>query len=188
MGLKEIIKEIQNRTDKKIIELEDSSVFEIAEIIKNWDQKIADKKETILKENQRIVQQKIQQSRFLIKNKCKTAILQKKKDIIDEIFDKTQNELKNIDQKEYIKIVSSLLSKLPHIKDAKIVSVKGREQELKQAIIESKTDYEIAKETVTSVGGFVFKSETITVDNRFEILLDRIKEEYLLEISLILFS
>jgi len=188
MALKDIIntitdeakaeaEKIKQEGKKKIEAIEEES----RQKIKTEEKKIDD---SIEKEAQKVVDRAAFESNIKERNK----IVSLKQEIVDEVFDKVLEKIKELGDNEYSAVMKKLIADLPEVESGYITPIAGKEDLTRKALQDSGKNYSISDSSIEGAGGFVFKSKDIEVDNRFEELLKGLREELEIEISNKLFG
>lgn len=188
MALQDIIKTILDEAENDAAKIRREGDVKVKEIEdegrKKVEQEEASIEENISKEAQKIVDRVKFESNIEERNK----IVSIKQEIVDEVFSKAQNKIKEINDEEYVSLLKKLINSLPEVEAGEIISVSGKEELTRRALQESGKDYSISNDTIDGLGGFLFKSSDIEVNNRFEELLSGLKESLEIEISNKLFN
>lgn len=187
MSLEDIKKSISEETEKKIKELSQATEIKISAINKEWQKKIQDREIEIIERVKDQAKRKMQQLKFLAKTQTQAQIMNKKQQIIAKVFDSALAKLGTISDDEYVSLMEKLISKLP-ASDGNIYSVAGKEKLLAKALAKKAGDIVMADKSVPGSGGFIFKTNEIEIDNRFEALVKNQKEKLIVEFSKILFK
>lgn len=181
MSLEEVKKELIKKAK------EDSQ-----KIIKEGEEgkkKIFEKVEEKLEKKKEIVDNDIENLKDVLEKKeisstelnCQKAILEEKKKIIDDVFEKAKEKLRNQSKDERKNIIDKLISKVEQ--EIKVEKIYCNDKD--KSLVNS-GKYQQAE----MIGGIIAenKDETIRVDYSYDLLLSNVKEEKLAEISKILFS
>jgi len=182
MALDDIKKSILAEADAEVRKIEEEGNKKIAEINNEWAKKIEDKKQEIIASGQRKANQKVQQTQFKLQAQAQTEILTQKQKVIDKVYKLALQKLGELDDAEYVELMTKLIGQLPS-GDGELTSVKEKENLLKKALRQSGKKYDLAKEEINGIGGFVFKSEEVEIDNTFATLVNNAKEQTSLSVS-----
>lgn len=186
MALIDILKKIEEETGLKVSEINKEAELKIREIEKEADRKIKDREEEIKKETEKNAKRIIDQSRFENEQETKGLILKKKHQIIDEVFFRVLEKLKNLDKAAYEESLSKLYGEIQDSGKGSIYVASKRQEETKFFFEGKKVN---VGGIVESVGGFVYKSPDVEIDNTFESLINKdVREKTEMEIINFLFS
>lgn len=186
MALEDILKKIKKETEEKIKKIEEEAKEEIKKIEENYHKKIEMKKNEILSEVKEEVNKKIRQAQINISLETKNLILLKKQEILENLYQEVLNDLSNLNEKDYLKLISLLIKKCPE--KGEIIPAQGKEEITQRAILESKKNLTLSDKSLPIKGGFVFSSENLEIDNSFENLIKIVREKTEIEVAKILFS
>jgi len=197
MALDDIKKAILAEAEKEVKKIEAGGEKKVAVVRDEWSKKIEIRKQEIIASGQRKANQKVQQTQFKVQAQAQTEILNQKQRIIDQVYKLALQKLGELDDDKYTELLAGLINQLPESK-GELISVTGKESQLKKALRKSGKKYDIAKETVAGnglpaealakAGGFIFKSKEVEIDNTFTTLVKNAKEETILEVSNLLFN
>jgi len=123
------------------------------------------------------------------------ADLIEKREILDALFRKVEEELLSINSDQYFRFLSSLLKRdIPAGKSTIFLNKKDSETYgkklsnlLKKELGESKGSV-ISEQTVDIKGGCIIKGEEVEINDSIEVILEDLKEKYEIEISKELFK
>ncbi len=180
MGIEEVKKEIVSNATAQAKEIIKEGEKEKKLILDSAEDRISSIKETIDKETKSAIEQyskmmEEETSSFLKKQK-----LLLEKEVLNEVFERTKEELKNIPQKKRENHIKHLLGIEPNnLKSGKIYCSKKDIAYLKK----------FSPKETDILGGVVIedKEGEIRVDASYETFLEEIKKKNLSEISKILF-
>ena len=188
MALEDITKTITKEAKaeaKKITTAGDKQVAEIAaegkDKVKAEEAKI---NQRIEKEAQKVVERVKFQTNIAERNQLVAA----KQEIVNQVFTKVLEQMSTLDESKYVDFVTGLVNNLPDVTDGEIVSVEGKEDLTKRIVDSSKKNFTVSTDSIPGVGGFVFRSENIEINNTFAALLDEKKGDWEIEVSKILFT
>jgi V/A-type H+/Na+-transporting ATPase subunit E len=187
MAFDDIKKAIIEEAKKIAAEHKEAGLEKSAEISSVWEQKTADKIQEIISDASKKINQKIKQKQFKIQTESQLIVLEKKQEIIDQIFDAALKKLSSLPDARYIKLMEKLIADLPGEK-ALLFSVEGKVNLLKKALENSSKKFQISPEKIKGDGGFLLKSENIEINLTFEALIKEQKEKSLLEIANLVFN
>ena len=186
MSSEAIIKQIQKDAEKEIKKIQKDAQNKIDEIEKNINKQIKEQEELILsngkKEAENIKKIRISQAH----QEAKRELMNAKETIIENCFEKAKQKLIDIDENRYRQIIQNLI-------DNGSKQIKGSfsiqtSKPLDKIIAEEKNIP--VSGTIHASGGIKLVSEDgkITVDNTFEGILKRRKEEIRVKVGKMLFS
>jgi len=187
MALEDIKKTILATAQKQADEVKKAGDEKVKEIKAEMQKQLEEKKAEFVDMAQRKADQKLQQAHFKIAASNQTGILKAKQKIIDQVYSEALKKLNQLDNNEYINLMIKLIKNLPQT-SGQLISAKAKESLLRQAQEKSKTKYQIAKESISAKGGFLFKSDQIEINNTFESLVETAKEKTMLKVTKLLFE
>jgi len=187
MALDDIIQSILTEAKEEADKVKQQGIVDIEELKKDFAKRTEEEEKRILDQAQKAADRKVEQARFLAISQKKANLLSKKQEILDKVYGQALEQLSKLPVADYQKLVTSLIKQLEE-KDGEILSVKGKESETKQALSHSGKPYQLATEIVDGKGGFIFRTKTMEIDNRFAVLIDQVRETTEMEVSKILFS
>lgn len=186
MALEDIKKTIIFEAEAEAKKIEAEGEIKAAEINNDWKKKIDEKKLEIIASAKRKAGQKIQQTQFKLQSKGQAEILGRKQEIIERAYKNALKKMADFKDDEYVKLMEKLINNLPEI-EGDLFSVKEKENLLKKALKNSGKKYGIGKKSVSGVGGFVFNSSQMEINNTFSALINNSKEQTILEVAGLLF-
>ncbi len=187
MALDDIIQSILAEARKEADKVKQQGIAEIEGLKKDFQAQAQEEEQRILNSVQREADRAVAQAQFLAVSQKKAGLLTKKQEILDQVYSRALDKLAKLPEADYQKLVSSLLKKLEE-PQGEVVPVKGKESLTKSALSKSGKPYQLATSTVSGKGGFVFKTKTMEIDNRFAVLIDHVRQDTEMEVSKILFS
>lgn len=185
MSAEKIIERIKNDAEKQIQRIKDETDKQSATILKNTKEEAQREAEKIL-QNGRLESDNAK--KILISKTTQDSrrdMMNAKEDIIDLCFSQALQKLGGLSDDQYKTLITTLLK-----------AGKKRLGEQCTVSVSRSIDKEIAKQeavavqgTVKSIGGIVLHSAdgAITIDNTFERLLDRKKDEIRIHVGKLLF-
>lgn len=188
MALKDIIASILNDAEKQAAEIVKQGKTEVEQINQEYQALLLEKSKEYLEKAKRDQARQLDQTVFAEKIKAKNELLEQKKSLIDKVFKKALEELKNLPKEDANKILVRLLKDLPRVDQGKIYPAKGSEDLVATALLKSGLKYEIATPSIPAKGGFKFTSKAVDVDNTYASLLDRSRLELEAKVAQILFE
>jgi V/A-type H+-transporting ATPase subunit E len=178
-----IIKEAKKEASDIIAEAQ----VKAQEIEKDWEEKIAAKKQGLITSAQNKAHQKIMQAEFKLHSSIQTEILNQKRELLGKVYQSIVKKLSSLDNDQYVSLMEKLIAELPG-KDGELFSTKDKQDLLKKALKKSGKSFELSKDTVLGSGGFVFRSKDIEIDNTVNSLVEDMRQKTELEISKKLFN
>ena len=187
MALDDIIQSILAEAKKEADRVKQQGMADIEELGKEFQTKAEEEEQRILELAQKEADRNVAQAQFLAVSQKKAGLLTKKQEILDQVYGRALAKLSELPEADYKKLVASLIGQLEEA-DGEIVPVKGKESLTKEALSKSGQPFRLSTESVSGKGGFVFKTKTMQIDNRFAVLVDHIRQDTEMEVSKILFS
>mgnify|MGYP001574780473 FL=1 len=170
------INKINKDRQKQSAEFSKKAKQELILLKRCFEEKLAEKKEKFL-ENAR------SDADFYAKNE----ILKKQQELIDEIYEKTAQKIINSSPEYYSNLMAYLIEKLPKKGDGQIYCSEKDKKIISDILRKNGLAYEIKNGEFNDRNGFVFKTETIDIDNTVKAIIQQIKERTIVEIGKILF-
>ncbi|PIS04991.1 MAG: hypothetical protein COT81_03435 [Candidatus Buchananbacteria bacterium CG10_big_fil_rev_8_21_14_0_10_42_9] len=188
MALQDIVKAIEKQTLSETAKIDQQKEHALLELRKSWEQKIKARKAEIIAQAKIKAQKKVQQADFTLASQRQAAILQKKQAVIDEVFKQALAKLSSLNDSEYEKQIVKLIKALPQGIDGEVIPVKGKESITKKALKASGKNCKVGAEALNGGGGFVFQSQDVMIDSRFDELIATLKSELTPEVANIIFG
>jgi V/A-type H+-transporting ATPase subunit E len=188
MALDDIIKSIVAEAEAEADEIKKGADQKIAELKKDYQKQKDERRQKIMAEAETAAEQKVEQACFLATSKMRAKTLTKKQEIIESVYQKALKELESLSDNEQQKLMGKLIKNLPDVEEAEIVAAKGSHVAVRKAVDHSGRIFKLSPENVSGSGGFVLRSKTVDIDNRFEALIKRVREETEIEVAKILFK
>jgi V/A-type H+-transporting ATPase subunit E len=186
MSAETIITKIKEDTEKEVKDILLDAKKESQQIIKQAQDEAHKQAENILQqastEKENIKRIQVSQAQ----QEAKRQLMQAKEQIIEECFQSAIEQLKNLDDDSYSKMISSLIKKgAANIPSDFIICI----SKPLDAIIAKKLNIPV-KGTIDSYGGIMLISEDgrINVDNTFEGIMKRKKDIIRIQVGKLLFS
>ena len=130
--------------------------------------------------------------------KARNEKLKAKQVIIKEVFEKSVEELCNLDKDKYIAFVKETILSSGVAGDEKLILNEEGKKFVTEAIIDEinkelvskgkKGEISLIPETGSFKGGFILEKDGIEINNTFEALVDSLKEELEFEVARELFN
>ncbi len=183
MGLETIVSDIRAKAEARAKEIDEEARREVDKILAEAESEAkkikASREELAKKEIQRLRQQELSSANLEVKR----MILNSKKEILDKVYQKTLEDIKNLPDKKNKDILQSLI-KLHSGEGARIYSNARDEAFVKKA---SKLTY---MGNIDCIGGIVIENEdgSVYLDYTYDTLIKDINEKSLKKISGILFE
>ena len=187
MSLNDILKSIKAEAEEEARKIKDESKIEIDKLKKQLGELTKKDQEKLLADFRIAMEKKVKQIKFQKESAKKTALLKKKRELLDKVYDKVIEKITNND-KTYEQVIKKVVNELPQIKDAEIMLAKENTEKTKKALKSAGVKLKIAKDTKEAKAGFVLKSETLEIDNTIETLVEQARGETEIEVSRILFE
>ena len=188
MALTDILSAIDQKTDDEVTKIVKEGQEKANALQADYEKKLHDKKEEILKNLKATADRKVSQASFQVQSQVSGKILTKKREVIDEVFKQALDKLSSLNDAATKKILVNLIKALPKIEEGEIVPAKGVESAVKAAASEAGTKYKVSSDTTKGKGGFVFKSDGLIIDNTWEQIVDRQQDLLETDIANILFN
>ncbi len=195
MALENILATIKEEAAGQAAKIKEDSIQEIAKLKNECSIQEKEMKERILAEAEMESKKRIEQTKFQLKNQKKSAILEEKQAILDEIFELAIVKMAEIPETEQVELLVKLIKNLPSSNPkgtpsggGKLVPTKNSLETVKKAKEKSGCHFILTHETVPGKGGFVFTSPDLEIDNRYSALVNQANDKLETEIAETLFS
>ena len=186
MALNEIINHIQTKVDEEVAKIDARSTKQADERKNEWEKRLTDERDRILAEINRNADTKLTQAKFKIRERVNAEKLKTKQAQLDSVYEKALQELSELGDTEYTDLMVKLLEPLK-AESGQISTCAKRAQALKSALSKVGLEAQV-KDDLDCIGGFIFHSDQVDLDNRFETIMDQVREETLIEVHQTLFS
>lgn len=186
MALKDILKTLEAEAEARIKEIEDKSKQEIKELKAEHSRRMKKERERFLTVAKVKAQKDAEMKLFAKKFELKNEVLNRKREIINQVYNQALDKLRKLPDSEYGKIIKKLFKNITGEGEGVIIPAKGREGITKKAAYGM--NLKVADKSIDSAGGFVWQSEKVNFDNTFEQLLDDIRHETEMEVARELFK
>jgi len=187
MALADIQQHIRDKASKEAAEMEKRTEAELQDMTKAWEEKLATEKERLVQEAKRSAEAKLAQIKFKIREKVNTEELAAKQEAIDAVYTDVQEKLSKLSDADYSSLLEKLLVPVKRL-DGTLVTSKDKVDVLKKAARHAGCKAHVADEHINTIGGFIFRSKTADLDSTFETLLERVREDTLIEVNNKLFG
>lgn len=189
-----ILKDAEERKAQILAEAEDKK----ASIIDKKDKEAKSLEASMLEKAKREAQ--VAKDRVIsgAELKARNEKLKAKQVIIQEVFEKSVEELCNLDKDKYIAFVKETILSLGVAGDEKLILNEEGKKIITEAIVEEinkelvskgkKGEITLLPETRSFKGGFILEKDGIEINNTFEALVDSLKEELEFNVARELFN
>jgi len=180
MSLENVIREINLSTEVKSDAIINEGRNQAQDTIKKTLEKIKLSSEKTEKKTTEIVSSMERTEIASLKLSLKKEILNAKKEVIDSVFEEAEKQLKKLPVKENEKFLKKLLQKGKQEVEAEHFYSNSKDKQLISKL--SKLKF---KDQLDCIGGFVLENNdgTISSDQTFDLILERVKEKNISEIS-----
>ena len=186
MSAETIIKKIQTDAEKEIKQLQDNTKEKINQILEEQRKKTRELEQEIIEKGKKEIENKQKIMISQVNQEVKRQIMNIKEELIESCFEKAKKALEQLDDKKYRSIIQTLIDE-------------GSKQINGSFTIKTSRpiDKKIAEEknisvtgTIQASGGIILVSEkgNLVVDNTFEGILERRKQEIRVKVGKLLFS
>ncbi len=186
MPLADINKAIMAEAEEQIRAIKAEGEKKLEALKAEWTEKIAKRKTEIIAGAQRKANQKIQQMQFKLQAQFQAETLKAKNEIINKAYEQAKKTLGELSEKEYEDFMVKLIKKI-NVTEGELISVQGKEKILRKALQKSEKKFTISEKTTKDIGGFIFQSNKLEIDNTFSRLISDLREQTVLEVTKILF-
>jgi len=187
MALADIQQHIKQKADEKVSSIDRDSESKLQELTKEWEEKLATERERLLEEASRMAEGKLSQAKFKIREKGNTEVLLAKQAVVDETYEKALKKIADLSDADYEKVLEKLLMDIKSA-EGTLHTCKEKHASLVKAARSAGVNAKVSDDAIKTVGGFIFKGENVDIDNTFETIIERVREETLIEVNTILFN
>jgi V/A-type H+-transporting ATPase subunit E len=182
MALADIKQHIKDKAAEEVQAIEAQSQADLARLGDEWKVRLQEERDRLTKQIDRAAEAALAQAKYRIKEKAKTQLLNAKQARLDEVFDKALEKLQALPDPEYLALLKSLLT---HVKDesGEIFGSPERLAVLEQAAQEVGCQAPVAADSSLKAAGFVFRSGAADRDFRFPTIMDRLREDIVIEVN-----
>ncbi|MBU0707544.1 hypothetical protein KKG41_04195 [Patescibacteria group bacterium] len=175
MALQDIVKTLEAEAEEELKQMQKKADEEISRLKDYYSKKTKETQEKLLNQAGIKAKKEAEMQLFTTKSELQRKVLARKREIIDEVYSEVLKKLKALSDNEYRTIVKDLLADLPA--GGNILPAKGKEAITKELVKKASSDQKVAHESINSVGGFVWQSAKVNIDNTFEQLVRDIREK-----------
>lgn len=187
MSLNNILKTIKSEAEAEAAEIHKQGEEEVKKIEARINELSKKEQEKILTGFRNEMEKKVTQAKFRQESRTKTLTLEKKRKILDKVYDKVIERIA-MDSEIYAKVMGKIAECLPRVADGEIWLAKENSEKTKKVLKAAGVDYKMAEETVGARGGFILKSKTLEIDNTIEAVAREARESSEIEAGGILFG
>jgi len=186
MALQDIVKTLEAEADQELKQIQKQADLEINQLEDYYSRKIKETCEKLLTQAEIKAKKEAEMQLFTAKSELHRKVLIRKRQIIDEVYNEALKKLKALSDDDYRAIIKRLLNDLPT--GGTILPAKGKEAITKEVAEKVNHDLKVAHESVDSVGGFVWQSAKLNIDNTFEQLVRDIRDQTEIKVANELFK
>lgn len=187
MALTDIQKSIRDKAKAEVDAIANRSTEELDRVRKEWDDLIGSERERLLKSMTGRAEAKLSQAKFKINERVNSEVLKAKQTQLDKVFDTLKDDLAGMENKAYETILTKLLAPLKG-KEGTLSTSADKTKSLEAAAKKAGVKAKIDKEPIETIGGFIFHGEEVDLDSTFETILEKLREESLIEVHQVLFT
>jgi len=187
MSLNNILKTIESESEKEAEEIINNGEKEALKIETLVEEESKKEQKKILAQFKVEMEKRVKQIKFQKESAKKTALLKKKRKILDNIYEQVV-ELVIGDNELYGQAIKKIIAGLPQTEDSEITLADNNPERTKTALGAAQLKYKISDKNIGSKGGFILKSKILEIDNTIETLILQTRAETEVEASEILFN
>ena len=188
MALEDITKTITEEAQAEAEKIKAAGDKQVAEIAIEGKEKVTAEEAKINQRIEQEAQKVVERVKFQTNIAERNQLVAAKQKIVKEVFTKVLEQMGGLDEGKYVEFVTGLVNGLPDVDEGEIVPVEGKEELTKRIIDGSQKNFAVSADSIPGVGGFVFRSENIEINNTFAALLDEKKGDWEIEVSKVLFA
>lgn len=187
MAIDDIKKHIQDKAQEEIAKINAAASRDVVALKSEWEDKIKAERERLLAEMNQNADSKLAQAKFKIREKINAEKLKTKQDQLDAVYEQALENVANLSEADYTTVLEKLLAPLKDLEGQLHTSGK-RSAELKKAVKSVGCKADVSDENLDIAGGFVFEGARVDLDSTFETLMNKVREETIIEIHKQLFN
>lgn len=189
MALDNILSTIEEETKRQVEAVEQDGLKQKENLQKTLDIDLEEKKQELIKHVEYQAAKKVSQANWEMSSQIRTALLKKKQQLLNKVFEDALSELANLSDDKYVALLVRLLNELPDLDDsAKIVPAKNKERLTLQAINKAGSNLSVKQESVNKYGGFLVETKDMTIDMTFESLIRSYQSDHETDVAAKLFD
>lgn len=185
MAIEKIITKIKEDAEEKARNILTEAREKAKEILEKEQKEIKKLKEKKLSSGKKEIETKKNILISSAKRSSRKKILETKEEIINNCFTSSHNELRKLDGKDYQEIITRLLAEGKKIIGSDLIVIPSREEDISMLSSIGVT----MGEKRDAMGGVILvsKDKKISIDNTFDGILDRLKDDIRIGAAKILF-
>lgn len=191
MALEDIKKKIISDAQKEADAIKKENTKKVSDLKKAASEELDTIRSNSLESAKNKAKDKLKSALIDQKIKNSNTTLKAKRQIIDEILDNTLDELKNIPDSDYEKLVERQIKKIStiNLKGAKVLCAKGKTELIKKTFEKNAKNSQNSYEESSDVdGGFKIQTENSVIDLSFANIIEENKYTLESEINKIVFT
>lgn len=196
MGIQDIEKRILDEAQGKAKKIKDEGEAGVASILREGKLHSQELQVELLNQAKAKAEERRRSILVPARLEIKRAILTKKQEKIQAIYNEVLEDLSKLEDKDYKSIIMGMLRKISSYK-GNVFPAKGREKVTQMALTELKKECQsqgkefnlsLGQKSLPIKGGFVLESGHLKIDNSFELFAEKIREETEPQVAGVLFG
>ncbi|MBU0531015.1 MAG: hypothetical protein ABIG32_00665 [Candidatus Uhrbacteria bacterium] len=187
MAIDDIKKHIQDKAQEEIAKIDAAASKDAQALELDWKDRIGAERERLIAEINQNADSKLAQAKFKIREKINAEKLKTKQAQLDEVYERALETISKLPEADYTAMLEKLLAPLKDLEGTLHTSAK-RAAELNKAAKSVGCKAKISDEDLGIAGGFVFEGEKVDLDSTFETLMNKVREESIIEVHKQLFN
>lgn len=187
MGIENIIERVLSDARRKTAQILDESNSEAARVLEEAKKKAELAKSLIIASAETKGDEEKQRILTFGRLEARNALLAEKHKMIDLVFARAHERVLSLPDKEYVKLINSLLINSAETGEGEIIFSPQDKGRITEELIERvnaalkakgrQGNLKVSKEQRNIKGGFILKWDGIEINNSFEVLLQQLREE-----------
>ena len=175
MGLEELKEEILNNARDESSKIIEEAEKEAKEIISKAKKRIDEYKTKLWDDKERLIENLAKMKMAQARSEAKKLLLEKKKEIMNNVFEKVRQKLAALDDNKRKRYIQQLIEKAKNEMNIETVYCSKKDMKLLK-------DFKCEEAGI--IGGIIVenKDKSVRIDYSFETMLDSLKEKSLQEI------
>lgn len=180
MGLEEVKEEILNSARNDTNKIIEEAKIEAQQILAKATKRISDYNNKLKEDKKKLIENLEKMKIAQARSEAKKLILDKKKEIIDDVFEKAKQKLASLSETKRGEYIQKLIEKAKNEMETATVYCNKKDKQFIGDFNYQETDI---------IGGVIVENQdgSVRIDYSFETMLNNVKEASLQKISKILF-
>ena len=186
MSLKDIIQSLDKESQAEIKKIKQEAASQEKELKSEHKLRLKQARSQILVKAEKEIAKQAEMELFAKQAELRQNILKKRRELLDEVYERALEKLKSISESDYQRLLSKLIKKVPS--SGTIVPAKGKKEVIQQVALKIFPGFKISEESKEITGGFIWQSDEMSIDNSWPELINQLREQTETQIAKSLFS